>query len=82
MTGPLDGGRAEGDARLYLVCCGANSKATCTWAPRPANVDHYGGEELAALARHDEHRVDEAIATFVDPGDHRRPRTGGTRWRS
>lgn len=71
MTGVLDGGRHEGDARLYLVCCGADSKATCTWPPCPANVDRYIGAELTALADHDEHRVDAAIAIFVAPGDQR-----------
>lgn len=72
MTGVLDGGRHEGDRRLYLVCCGADSKAACTWAPCPANVDSYSGPELRALAGDDEHRVDEAIAIFVTPADRAR----------
>jgi hypothetical protein len=67
MTGPLDGGRHEGDARLYLKCCGALSKASCSWAPCPANVDCYSPTELRAFIAEDAHRMDDAIAIFTGP---------------
>lgn len=57
---------SDQDPRLWLKCCGANRKDLCTWAPCPANVDAWTGVELAALAAEDEHRVDDAIAIFVE----------------
>lgn len=55
--------------RLHLVCCRANNKDDCTWAPCPANVDCYTPAELREFVAEDAHRVDQAVAIFTGTND-------------